>query len=358
MPAETASPPASTAEATETTEQSTGEAPEDVSAGAATHASNLTIRTDYPEFSPNELGRIPVVMFHKFVKAFEPKTEKNYTATFDMYETLLDTLYQGGFRLISMDDFLSGRISVPAGLKPMVFTFDDGTASQFSLTEENGALRVSSDCAVDVLRRFNETHPDFGMHGSFFLNMDMGTNTFPGAGTVPERIMMLLNMGFEIGSHTWGHVDFTADGTRQDIEQALGRNQKALSETIPGLEFRTLALAYGSRPKDKTLRPLLAEGAWEGTGYRNDGIFAVGAAPSVTVFDKRFDPLFIERVRATGKVPAEADLDWWLAEAGTRTFYVSDGNPDTLVIPTGSEKNLDETKTAGLTVIAYDRKPE
>ena len=84
-------------------------------------------------------------------------------------------------------------------------------------------------------------------------------------------------------------------------------------------------------------------------------MFAVGAGPSVTVFDKRFNPVYVERVRATGKVAQEADLDWWLTEGGSKTFYVSDGDPTTLVIPEGSDKNLLPEKAADLSIIRYVR---
>lgn len=315
--------------------------------------SSTTIRTDYPAFSPNELGRIPVVMFHKFVDAFEPKTEKNYTTTYAMFETLLETLYEKGFRLISMQDFLSGRISVPAGTRPIVFTFDDGTASQYSLDDANGMLQVKPATAVGVMQRFQKIHPDFGLKGIFFLTMDAGNNTFPGKGILKERISLLRDLGFEVGSHTWGHVDFTEKGAREDVETALGLNQKAITEIMPDIVFHALALPYGGRPKDKSIRPYLAEGSWKGTPYRNEGVFAVGSGPSVTVFDKRFDPLYISRVRATGKIPAEADLDWWLAEAGSKTFYVSDGNPDTLVIPEGGDVYLNPENIGELRIIRY-----
>jgi peptidoglycan/xylan/chitin deacetylase (PgdA/CDA1 family) len=316
-----------------------------------------TIRTDYAAFSPNEMGRIPVVMFHKFVDAFDPNTEINYTNTFDQFGNLLETLYGSGFRLISMNDFLSGRISVPAGYKPMVFTFDDGTASQFSLEDADGTLKVKSACAVEVLRQFNQEHPDFGMKGIFFLTMDSGNNTFPGKGTLNERLSLLLGLGFEVGSHTWGHVNFAAKGTRADVEAALGRNQKAITAVSADIVFHSLALPYGGRPSDKAIRPFLAEGSWEGTAYRNEGVFAVGAGPAVMMYDKRFDPLYIPRVRATGRVPAEADLDWWLAKPGSKTFYVSDGDPDTLVIPEGGDANLVPERTDGLKVIRYAPAP-
>ena len=314
------------------------------------------VRTDYAAYSPNEMGRIPVVMFHRFVEAFEPNTDKSYVNSFKQFDALLETLYEKGFRLISMQDFLSGRISVPAGFKPMVFTFDDGTGSQFSLDDSGGSLQVKSACAVSLLRRFNERHPDFGMKGIFFLNMDLQDSIFSGKGSLKERISLLLGLGFEVGNHTWGHVNFSAKGTRADVEAALGLNQKAITAVSPDIMFRALALPYGGRPKDKAIRPYLAAGTWEGTDYRNEGVFAVGAGPSVTVFDKRFDPLYIARIRATGEVPVEADLDWWLSKVGS-TFYVSDGNPDTLVIPDGKDTNLAAERAKGLKIIQYAPTP-
>lgn len=331
------------------------EDPEPVAAATpeATPVPDPAVRTDYEAFSPNELGRVPVIMFHKFTDSFDGVKDKNYTCTFAQFDTLLQTLYDADFRLVSMTEWLAGSIAVPAGKKPAVFTFDDGTASQFSLVEQNGALEVNPDCAVGHMLAFAATHPDFGVEGTFYLTLDMGENTFRGAGTLGERLERLAGLGLEAGSHTWGHVDFTANGTAAAVQEALGRNQKAFTKINPAGVFRTLALPYGSRPKQKDIRPFLAEGAWEGTSYKHDGVLAVGAGPSPMVYDTRFDALYIPRVRATGMVPAEADLDWWLAEAGQKTWYVSDGDPATIVVPEGNEKNLDAQKVDGMSVIQY-----
>jgi len=85
---------------------------------------------DLQSVKPNEAGKIMVVMFHNFVESFTPKSydKGEYTTTFSEFEKLLQDLYDRGYRLISMSDYLNNNISVPAGCIPIIFTFDDGTS--------------------------------------------------------------------------------------------------------------------------------------------------------------------------------------------------------------------------------------
>jgi len=89
---------------------------------------------DLQSVKPNEAGKIMVVMFHNFVESFTPKSydKGEYTTTFSEFEKLLQDLYDRGYRLISMSDYLNNNISVPAGCIPIIFTFDDGTSGQFN----------------------------------------------------------------------------------------------------------------------------------------------------------------------------------------------------------------------------------
>jgi hypothetical protein len=323
----------------------------DSSADTGTGA-GVSERTDYANYLPNEMGRIPVVMFHRFVESFDDVSDKYYTNTFAQLEGLLQTLYARNFRLVSMTDFLRGHIDIPAGCKPVVFTFDDGTPSQFSLLEQNGELVVNPRSAVGIMLAFAQAHPDFGVAGTFYMNMDV--NFFAGEGSKQERLQTLLALGYDIGTHTWGHVDFTKMTDPVAIQQAFGKNQQVLAEILPDFEFRTLALPYGSRPKDKNLRVYLGEGEWEGVPYAHDGAFAVGAGPTVPVYHAKFDPLYIARVRATGKVSEEADLDWWLENASEKSWYVSDGNPEKTVYPVGQEEWLVQALAADREFVSYD----
>ena len=226
---------------------------------------------DYSIVQPNESGDIPIVMFHNFIENLDDTTDNFYTTSFTEFEVLLETLYDEGYRLISMRDFIDHNISVPAGKKPMVFSFDDGSPGQFNLIEQGGKLVVNPKSAVGAILKFNEKHPDFGMKGIFYLNMDLENKTFEGEGTLKERLDILLSYGFEIGNHSWGHFDFSTATNKQQINEKLGKNEKSLGETMDGVEFYSFALPFGNSPPE-SLRDAMVNGSFEGVKYNNQTI--------------------------------------------------------------------------------------
>jgi len=97
-----------------------------------------------------------------------------------------------------MSDYLNNNISVPAGCIPIIFTFDDGTSGQFNLVEENGTLKVNKKSAVGIMEEFYEKHPDFGLKGTFYVNL--GNSTFEGAGTLQQRLNIWLTKDLKLGT--------------------------------------------------------------------------------------------------------------------------------------------------------------
>lgn len=349
-------PPAQTNEPaqTETASPEPVEDPEETKAPKDPR-DNLVIRTDYEAFGPNESGEIPIVMFHSLIEAYEENTEKEYTTTFAEFEALLQTLYDLGFRLISMSDYIECNISVPAGTMPMVFTFDDGTAGQFNLIEENGELKVNPKSAAGILMAFNEKHPDFGQHAMFYVNMDKGDKTFEGAGTLKERFEILLAQGFELGNHTWGHVKYSepVNNFSDKIQESLGKNQEKAYEIIPDLEFYSLALPYGHVPVNDDLKVFLEKGSYNGVEYENKSIMAVGANPAPASISKNYNNGYVARIRAQGRVAVECDLTWWLPKMTQTRMFVSDGDPDTIVVPSDKAGNILEERLNGKTLVTY-----
>lgn len=314
---------------------------------------NLIIRTDYDNFLPNESGEIPIIMFHRFIEAYEENTDNEYTTTFAEFEALLQTLYDSGYRLISMADFIECNISVPAGTMPMVFTFDDGTPGQFNLIEEDGILKVNPKSAVGIMAAFNEKHPDFGLKGIFYVNMDIGDNTFKGEGTLKERFEILQGLELELGTHTWGHVNFSKPENFSKIKEAIGKNQQKADEILPGLRFYSLALPHGGRPSDKSLWPLLQSGTYNNTDYYNETIMAVGANPSVPVISNKYNSLYVARIRAQGRVAVNADLTWWLPRMTSTRMFISDGDPTTIVVPEEKSGTINTEKLNNKVLITY-----
>ncbi len=301
---------------------------------------------------PNEAGRIMVVMFHNFIEKYE-KGDKDFTTTFDAFEELLETLYESGYRLISLNDYINGNIDTPAGCIPMVFTFDDGTSGQFNLIEENGELKVNPRSAAGVIERFNKTHPDFGVKGTFYVNL--GNKTFSGAGTLEQRLEYLINMGFEVGNHTYSHINLKKDAkSAAIIQKELGGNQKKMYELVPGYTFTSFSLPYGAPSKELT--QYVIKGEYEGVSYDNKAIMEVGAEPAQSPFNSKFNPSSTRRVRSTGIIPVDQDLAWWLDNMKRSNEFVSDGDPNTVSIPESYEKLIDKDRLGDRELVVY--KPE
>lgn len=297
---------------------------------------------------PNETGRIMVVMFHNFVEEYK-KGDKEYTTTFDAFNKLLDTLYTSGYRLISLNDYLNGSIDTPAGFIPMVFTFDDGTTGQFNLIDQGGALVANPRTAVGILEEFNKTHPDFGTRGTFFVNL--GDQTFSGAGTVVQRLEYLRSKGFELGNHTYTHINLKKTKSAAKIQEEIGGNQKKMYELIPGYTFTSFSLPFGAPSKD--LAEYVVKGEYEGVHYENLGIMEVGWDPNPSPFTVKFDPLSIHRVRSSGITPVDADLAWWLDNLKRDKQYISDGNAATVAVPQSYMEYVGQARLNGRTLVTY-----
>jgi len=307
---------------------------------------------DYSAIRPNESGEIPIVMFHNFVEDLNSTNDPEFTTSFADFEKLLETLYNEGYRLISMRDFIDHNISVPAGTKPMVFTFDDGSPGQFNLIEENGKLVVNPKSAAGIMIKFSEKHPDFGIKGIFYLNMDKEEKTFEGAGTLKERLEILMSYGFEVGNHSWGHFNFSQAKNREQVYERLGRNQKRLQEIIEGASFYSLALPHGGKAPEE-LKDAMVQGEYEGARYFHETIMAVGSTPSVPSIHKDYNPGYVARIRSQGKVEVKFDLTYWLPNMTRDRMYISDGDPNTVVVPKGKENLIDTGKLNGKKLITY-----
>lgn len=307
---------------------------------------------DYSIIRPDESGEIPIVMFHNFIEDLNNTNDNYWTTSYDEFEKLLETLYNNNFRLISMRDFIDHNISVPAGKFPMVFTFDDGTPGQYSLIEVNGKLEVNPKSAVGVMLKFHETHPEFGLKGVFYLNMDKENKTFEGAGSLKERLDILLGYGLEVGNHSWGHVKFEELKEKAEINERLGKNQKYLEGIIEGLKFYSLALPHGIKAPEALTDDMIS-GKYEGVQYINETIMAVGFLPSVPSIHTEYNPSYVRRIRSQGKVEEKYDLTYWLPLMTRDRMYISDGNPSLVVVPENKVNYIDTDKLNGKKLVTY-----
>lgn len=298
---------------------------------------------DYDKVRPNELGEIMVLMYHNF--GHEEKDE--WWRSFDNFRKDLQLLYDEGYRLISMQDFMDNKINIPAGKTPVVFTFDDASFGQFNLIEINGKLELNPESAVGIMKDFCDKNPDFGFEATFYIN-DVA---FSGSkGTEKERLEYLIGLGLDIGNHTFGHTSL-ANTDPQVIQSAIGKNVKRIMSYFPDYKLKTLALPNGEY--NSSTFDYIVSGKYDDITYRNDAILLVGWKPSPPSVHKDYYPLKMLRVRASEG--DDYDMYYYLDffNKNPDKKYISDGNVNTICFPEGWEQYLNNEKVGNMEIITY-----
>lgn len=305
--------------------------------------SSKSKKIDLNKVKPNELGEVMVLMYHNF-----GETEKDsWWRSFDNFRKDLNLLYETGYRLISLDDFIKNNISVPAGLTPVVFTFDDATLGQFSLIEEEGKLVVNPKSAVGIMLEFNKKHPEFGLEGTFYINEE----AFAGSkGAEKERLQYLLDLGFDIGNHTFGHVNL-GKADVPTIQSSIGKHVKKMKKYFPDYNHSTLALPYGSYAN--STYDYIITGNFEDITYKHEAILLVGWKPSPPVGHKMFNPNKLMRVRASEGI--QNDMYYYLDYFNNNPDkkYISDGDESTVYIPETKQDVMDKIQIKDKMIVIY-----
>lgn len=288
---------------------------------------------DPAEVGANELGQIPVLMYHRIL----PDGGGDYDNTPEEFEGELRRLHEEGYVPITTAELVSGSIDVPAGTTPVVLTFDDSTREQFDLDEDG---EVVAGTAVAIMQDLADELDGFEATGSFYvLSSLFGRPEESGRALLVE----LESLGFEIGNHTASHANLgqlDAAGVQQELAEGVAN----ITAALPGYEVRSLSYPFGIRPEDPELT---AAGEHDGVSYTHEAALLVGSGPAPSPFDADFDPLAIPRIRSqpdwsSGDEPDYASGFWleWFVDNPERR-YISDGDPDTISFPESEADLLD-----------------
>ncbi len=273
---------------------------------------------------PNEAGKIMVLMYHNI-----GEEEQTWTRTVENFKQDLQTLYDKGYRPISLTDYVSGNITTELGYTPVVLTFDDGNLNNFKYLEDG---TLDPNCAVGILVGFNETHPDFPLEATFFIT---SSTPFKQSKYASQKMDYLIEKGMDIGNHSKDHMNFK-DATAEDLQTQIGYQAEYL-ETFISSEYsvNTIALPYGSRPKNKDLEIYLEKGTYNNYSYQNVAILNVGWYPALSPYHIDFDSLNLPRVRASEMNVDNVGMYNYLSyyDEHKNEKFISDGNPDIVTIP-------------------------
>lgn len=265
-----------------------------------------TLVAQTPLRAPNEMGRIPVLEYHLI-----GERESRWSRNWERFARDLELLHARGYRPITVRQMVSGDFDLPAGLSPVVITFDDASPGQFRYIESNGQLTVDPQSAVGIWDRFAAKHPEWKGGGTFCVltaasegHALFGERSIQGQRSEwrHRKVRYLVEQGHEICNHTLYHVNLARAGSALAQEQ-IARAQLAVDSAVTGYRTTSFALPLGEWPTD---RALLRAGAWTDprtgrtTRYEFNAVLMVAGGPSRSPKDPLFDAMRIPRVQVFG----------------------------------------------------------
>ena len=311
--------------------------------------------TVYKEYGVNELGNVPIMMYHKIIDMPSSETKyvggnvdvDGYNRTSEAFRNDLEFYYNEGYRMVRLIDYVNGDINTELGKSPLILTFDDGDKTNFNVLgrNEDGSLKIDPNCAVGILEEFKKKYPDFNVTATFFVMSGLfGQDEYN-----EEILKWLVDNGYDVGNHTKNHVNFRS-ATSTQSQNEVGYMYELLESIIPGKYVNIIALPYGS-PGDKghSNFKYTLSGSYNGKEYNTISTLRVGWMSEVSPFNKNFDKTFLKRIRAYDNNGKEFDITASF-ESLKSNKYISDGNKNTVVIPSDKEASLGTTDK---TIIKY-----
>lgn len=310
----------------------------------------------YEQNNVNELGSVPIMMYHGIQNMKNSETKytggnidkDGYQRTSEAFINDLEFYYQSGYRMIRLEDYINGIIDVELGKSPIILTFDDGLDNNIKVTglDSNGEIIIDPNSAVGILESFKKKYPDFNVTATFFVNGGLFNQP-----EYDEKILKwLVNNGYDIGNHSYNHVDFKkVDINKTQTE--IGSIYEKLEEIIPGEYVNIVALPFGS-PYSQTHQNFqyILKGTYNNQQYQTISTLRVGWEGNESPFDADFNKLFLKRIRAYDNDGKEFDIEMNFKILEDKR-YVSDGDKDTVVIK-DSDKGKISTENK-LEVITY-----
>ncbi|MHB1310833.1 MAG: polysaccharide deacetylase family protein [Gemmatimonadaceae bacterium] len=266
----------------------------------------LAQRTSAQMLPANELGRIPVLEYHKI-----GDTDSRWGRSRDGLKRDLELLYARGYRPITVAQLVDGKIDIPAGRSPVVFTFDDASPGQFRYLEKDGKLEIDPTSGVGIWLAFSKAHPDWGNRATFcMLPSAMAGHAFFGDKEIEgqrtewryPKLRFLAAQGFELCDHTLWHAQLNKYPDAV-VQEQIARGVMAIDSAVPGYKVRTFAVPQGLWPKN---RALAREGRYavphseRVVRYRFDAVLDVTGTTSRSPRDPSFDAGRIPRIQVIG----------------------------------------------------------
>lgn len=312
------------------------------------------------ELPANELGEIVVLEYHRL-----GEDEGEFFRSAANFRRDLETLYEKGYRPVTLRQVAEGEIDLPAGTTPVVFTIDDSSLKQFYYLEDGS---IDPGTIVGIWNAFRDEHPAWrgGAVWCILPGADHPSNFFGERNSrevprevreaaIRRKMQHLVENGHEICNHTMWHARLDRYDDAFVQEQIGGGEDSIRAYLPPDYDIVTFSLPLGVWPEN---RPLAWKGSYRGgKTYEYRVVLEVTGRTNPSPFDTAFDPHSVNRlIVAPGLL--ERQLEIYDRNPGTR--FISDGDPNVVTVPQRLADRLDEGRLGGrqVRIIAEDSASE
>jgi peptidoglycan/xylan/chitin deacetylase (PgdA/CDA1 family) len=254
--------------------------------------------------------RVPAITYHQFAADHAEASTANKVRYAD-FRNQLQSLYDSGYSLISLQDWLAGNLAAPLGRRPLIFTMDDlFFNNQIRLTGEG---EPSPETGIGLLWQFVQQHPDFGFHLSLFATL--GDKLYANPDDPNWQLELARTIAWSVAhdaliyNHTYMHVRLN-NTAPNDITWELTMNDQYLRQLLGMVDCQDLvdrlgnivALPYGEWPtKELARKALLDYASPEGVPLQAimEIDFIVRPKFILPPYSPDFDRLHLPRIVAT-----------------------------------------------------------
>lgn len=295
-----------------------------------------TATDTYKKYNVNELGYIPVMMYHGIHNKLDSDTKyiggnvdkDGYQRTKEAFIRDLEFYYNSGYRMIRLIDYVNGNIDTKLGYSPIVITFDDGLENAIKVTglDSDGNIIIDPNSAVGILESFKKKYKDYNVTATFFINGGLFNQPM-----YNEKIInWLIDNGYDIGNHSYTHANFKKISENESVIE-IGKMYEKLDSIIKGKYINIVALPFGSpyTSRHPNFKHIIS-GVYNNKEYNTISTLKVGASYDYSPFDSRFNKIMINRIRAYDNNGTNFDIEYTFKKLES-TRYISDGDKNTVV---------------------------
>ena len=316
--------------------------------GVAYAQAPATASPEAIKLKANEIGRIPIIMYHSVDEKGGKYDKRGLNIPGTTFRKHLDMMVKAGwYPMNARDIYIPEKLqAVPAGMTPVVLTFDDARGSQFWMKPDGS---IAPNCILGILESYHKKYGEkWPRAGTFFALPKSSYNPTPfwQAGLEAKKCQWLVANGYELSNHSFAHKNMAPMNAAQ-VREAVWGCVRDIRKLAPNATMDTFCVPYGSYPKDKSTWGVILNDP-QGQ-YKNLVAFKAWGDESFAPGDKRFNPKEVDRI---GVDPGYFEHVFARLEKAGK-LYVSDGNPSTMTVPKSWQDFVSPNRPGKLPVVFY-----